>query len=82
MKHLIAGAVLGAMVYVSTGRTLWVALVFGFGGWLCSWAAPKPRRPPGSARAALERLFWITGHDRIRTRDPRILWYGPPSRPK
>ena len=38
------------------------------------------RLPPTapSAKIALERLFWITGADRYRTRDPRVLWCGEP----
>lgn len=29
-----------------------------------------------SAGIAVERLFWVTVNDRIRTRDSRVLWWG------
>lgn len=43
---------------------------------------PLLRRRHNSAAIAAARLFWITGQDRIRTRDPRALWWGerPPCR--
>jgi hypothetical protein len=38
---------------------------------------PRPRKPPEETRwIALERAFWVTGHDRIRCMDPRIIWLG------
>lgn len=33
-------------------------------------------RPKTSAQIAFVRLMAITGHDRIRCRDGRLIWYG------
>jgi len=75
---------------VAQGAGFWLAIEAApaFGPWAAfaifagAWAsacilAPRPIKSPPetTSRVALERLFWVTGYDRIRTRAPRVLWW-------
>jgi len=76
-----------ALAFAAQGVGFWLAISvvppqFGtlavFAGTLASayLLASAPVQPlrDRTASIVLERLFWVTGHDRIRTRDSRVLW--------